>query len=184
MQDKKNLRKHSKNIRKNVDVKNISKVIMQKIQNLDEYQESKTILIYSSVNNEIDTFLLLEDKKDFFLPVVNNDKKTLSLFSYHPQCPLILNDWQIPEPDISSSEQISPNEIDLAIIPALMADCRGYRLGYGGGFYDRLIPNFNSKCTKIIPIVHSLLIESLPTEEHDQQADIVISEQTILKIIS
>ena len=64
-------------------------------------------------------------------------------------------------------------EIDLMIVPALAADMTGNRLGKGRGFYDRVLSNYSGK--RIAVIFDSELIESVPTEPHDQRVEIVVT---------
>lgn len=60
---------------------------------------------------------------------------------------LALSDWQIHEP--SHNETIASNEIDLVIVPLLAFDERGYRVGYGRGFYDRFLAQCRPDAQKI-----------------------------------
>ncbi len=64
-------------------------------------------------------------------------------------------------------------EIDLMIVPALAADMAGNRLGKGKGFYDRVLANYSGK--RIAVIFDSELIESVPSEPHDQQVQIIVT---------
>ena len=62
----------------------------------------------------------------------------------------------------------------MIIVPALVADKKNYRLGYGGGFYDRFLKE-NRNLKSILPIAQELVIEELPCEDFDEKVDIVIS---------
>lgn len=182
MQNKKILRTFAKEKRKTLNIKEISRQIRENIKNLQEYKYSRNILLYAPINNEVDVLQLFDGNKNFYLPKVNPDKKTLSVFSHKKDSVLINNFWGIPEPDTEREKQISPSALDIVVIPALMADKRGFRLGYGGGFYDRFLPFLSKNCTKIIPIPHILLYDELPYEEHDQRADYIITEKEIFQI--
>ena len=184
MQNKKILRIFAKEKRKTLNIQEISRQIRENIKNLEEYKSSHNILLYAPINNEVDVLQLVDENKNFYLPRVNSDKKTLSIFSHKKNSALINNFWGIPEPDEKRSKQISPSELDMVVIPALMADKRGFRLGYGGGFYDRFLPFLSKNCTKIIPIPHILLYEELPSEGHDRRADYIITEKEIFQIKS
>lgn len=72
-------------------------------------------------------------------------------------------------------EEVSPNAIDEALIPAVALTTSGKRLGRGGGFYDRLIPNLRQTTTKAGICFHHRIAEELPTEQHDALVDMVIS---------
>ncbi len=58
-----------------------------------------------------------------------------------------------------------------------MADKKLFRLGYGGGFYDRFIPQLRLDCVKIAVVAEQLLVEKLPVEKHDIPMDIIVTEQ-------
>lgn len=182
MQNKKILRASSKEKRKTLNIQDLSEKIRKNIKSLDEYKKADNILLFYPINEEIDIVKLLDESRQFYLPRVNSDKKTISIYSYSKNTTLIKNSWGIPEPDINTSTQISPSNLDMVIIPALMADKKGYRLGYGGGFYDRFLPLLSKNCKKIIPIPQVLLCEELPHEAHDQAADYIITEKDIFQI--
>ena len=70
---------------------------------------------------------------------------------------------------------------DLILVPTVACDRRGYRLGYGGGFYDRMLVNLNREKTKTIGIVPGMLLqEELPVDPWDQPLDAICTEQGLL----
>ena len=71
------------------------------------------------------------------------------------------------------SEPIEPELLDIIIVPALMADKNGYRLGYGGGFYDRFLP-LCKNAFKIVVVPKELFIAKLPHDEFDVKVDKVL----------
>ncbi len=184
MQNKKILRTLAKEKRKTLNIKEISRQIRENIKNLQEYKYSRNILLYAPINNEVDVLQLFDGNKNFYLPKVNPDKKTLSVFSHKKDSVLINNFWGIPEPDDDRETQISPSALDMVVVPALMADKSGFRLGYGGGFYDRFLPLLSTNCTTIIPIPHSMLCTELPHEAHDKRVNYIITEKEIFQINS
>ncbi len=78
--------------------------------------------------------------------------------------------FNIPEPINRGREAVS-DESSLCIVPALSADESGLRLGYGGGYYDRFLPEFRGKSAVIS---YNALRRVIPAEEHDIRADISI----------
>ena len=71
------------------------------------------------------------------------------------------------------SDSVDPNILDLVITPALMADKECYRLGYGGGFYDKFLP-LCKNAYKLIVIPKQLLVDKLPRDNFDVKVDEVI----------
>ncbi|MCY4170783.1 MAG: 5-formyltetrahydrofolate cyclo-ligase [Bacteroidetes bacterium] len=93
---------------------------------------------------------------------------------------LTLNQWGIAEPP--KSPEILAEDIDVIITPGLGFDSLGYRIGYGGGFYDQLFEHV--KAYKIGLIMDSCLFETIPSESHDVPVDLVISANQIIEINS
>lgn len=159
MDSKSDLRIKAKEIRKKLDIKNISKKLVAKIRTDDWYKTSNHIMIYYPMKYEIDLLDLLKDNKNFYLPKVQCENLCV--------CPytsvLKKSEMNIYEP---CSTPVNPNILDLIIVPALMVDKEGYRLGYGGGFYDRFLKAYPNIKT-ITPIAKDLVVKNLPNENFD-----------------
>ena len=172
--DKSDLRKSAKEIRKNLDIKAISIKIAEKIESSPEFQKSKHILLFYPKEFEINLISLCEkygrDKK-FYLPKVNGSDMLVCPYSCAEK--LEISNFGVYEP---CSMPVSPKIIDYAVIPCLCADKRGFRIGYGGGFYDRFLPNLGENCIKIIPVAKKLLFEKIPTDDYDKSVDFIITE--------
>ena len=166
--DKNSLRKNAKEIRKNLFSKNTNSIANSRVQQSSLYKNSKNILIFYPLKYEFNFLELLNDDKNFFLPKVCGEK--LQICPYKKTDILIKSDLNICEP---CTNPINPNQINLAIVPALMADKNGYRLGYGGGFYDRFLAE-NPNIKTITVVFKELFVESLPHEEFDVIIDEII----------
>ena len=70
---------------------------------------------------------------------------------------------------------VSPGEIDLVLVPGLAFDRRGYRLGQGGGYYDRYLPQ--TKAVTVALCRSCFLLDAVPREEHDAPVDLVLTEE-------
>ena len=87
------------------------------------------------------------------------------------------------EPDTRDATHIALVEVDVMLVPALSFDRDGYRLGYGGGYYDRTIEELRSvgHATTVGLAFESQLVDELPREEHDQPVDLIATElQTVV----
>lgn len=167
MNSKKELRIQAKKIRKNLDIKLISQKLVDLIRQADIYKSADNVLIYYPKENEIDLLDLLNDDKKFYLPKIEGNNLLICPFSQE----LSISKFNTLEP---CTDAVSSNILDLAIVPALMADKCGNRLGYGGGFYDRFLKNANVATLVALPI--ELVIEQLPFEEHDVKIDFLIQK--------
>jgi 5-formyltetrahydrofolate cyclo-ligase len=87
------------------------------------------------------------------------------------------------EPNPSRCKEVPLECLDIAIIPGLAFDEKGSRLGYGEGYYDRLIPRLPSTTRKVAVAFESKVLLHVPMESHDRHVDIVVTEErTIYKI--
>lgn len=167
MNSKKELRIQAKKIRKNLNIKLISQKLVDLIRQADIYKSADNVLIYYPKENEIDLLDLLNDDKKFYLPKIEGNNLLICPFSQE----LSISKFNTLEP---CTDAVSSNILDLAIVPALMADKCGNRLGYGGGFYDRFLKNANVTTLVALPI--ELVIDQLPFEEHDVKIDFLIQK--------
>ena len=83
------------------------------------------------------------------VPVVNAEEYQLSHYELTPETSLVENRWGIPEPLAERSSTVGIEEIDLVLVPLLIFDQQGQRVGYGGGFYDRFLAQCRPDCLKV-----------------------------------
>lgn len=93
---------------------------------------------------------------------------------FDPRIPMQKAAFGIWEPS-EEAVLLSKADIDLALVPAVCYDRRGYRLGFGGGYYDRWLKDFSGRTVGLCR--RSLLQEQVPIEEHDARVDVVLTEQ-------
>jgi 5-formyltetrahydrofolate cyclo-ligase len=91
------------------------------------------------------------------------------LVPYHveKESALIVSNLRVPEPDPSTSRKAGMSEIDLILVPGLAFDREGYRLGYGKGYYDRLLAATGSIPTVGIGFQEQMSTGSLPRDAWD-----------------
>ena len=169
MDNKTDLRIWAKSIRKTLNLADISKNITAKIRGNDIYKNAENVMLFYPTKYEISLLDLLNDKKNFYLPKVYNDE--ILVCPYSKDDSLEVSQFNIKEP---CSNPVNAELLELAIVPALVVDKKGYRLGYGGGFYDRFLSKFPIKT--IVPISHELIVEKLPVEKFDIKIDVVITD--------
>lgn len=175
---KNQLRQKSKLIRKELDVDILSQKVKHNLLNSDIYQNAKNILCYYSIGSEVCTHSYFEDKsKNWFLPRINGDNLDVCLYSDELTCK---NNFNVLEPDTAVINNLSI--IDLIIIPCLSADINGYRIGYGKGYYDRLLKQFNNNVKKVILTYSDLFFESVYPDNFDEKADVVITDKNVFII--
>lgn len=168
MYNKTDLRIWAKSIRKTLDMDTISNNAVRLIRENSLYKKAENILIFYPMKYEVNLLELLEDNKNFYLPKVC--EKRLLICPFKSGDKLEKSDFNILEP---CSISVNPNILNLIILPALMADEAGYRLGYGKGFYDRFLGE-NPDIKTILPIPKELFVTSLVHDDFDKTADIII----------
>ena len=179
---KSKLRKKILKAREKFNVQNIQIDFNQIIKILEKEKISKKIIGgYYPVNFEIDDLaLLMKFKKNKFiisLPVVKKNFE-MDFYTWSFSEPLKINKYGIPEPEIKNI--VYP---DVLLIPLVAFDENLNRLGYGGGYYDRLIVKLSKK-KKILKIGLALPIQGIdkvPTNVYDQKLDYVVTNKYIVK---
>jgi len=114
------------------------------IHNLEMTGKKISIFLPISRFNEINTQHFIERiNADFYLPVIDS-KTTLKHVLYESSEQIKVTEWGIPEPQYG--ETIAASELDLVLVPLLAVDQKGYRVGYGKGFYDRFLSSCGKNC--------------------------------------
>lgn len=182
---KKKLRKKIQNKRNSLPVldrKKRSKIIAEKFFSTVYYNDSNNILIYYPFRSEIDVTIIirqaLKNKKNIILPGVYNRKLKL-FYINNLKKQLEMGAYGIMEPITGLCRAAKISDIDLVIVPGLVFDKNLNRLGYGGGFYDRLLPLIPAGVKKIAPCFDIQVVESIPVSEHDIKVDLLITDTNI-----
>lgn len=179
---KKELRKQARIIRSELDISYISRQIVENIRKENFYNDAKNILAYCPFGDEVDITALFEDKyKNWFLPRLEFSSKSLYFHKYNITDSLVVNEFGIPEP-LKDTEYADLSIIDLVFIPALAVDNKGYRLGYGAGFYDRFLSHINSEVFKVTPLPLELFYEKIPSDSWDIPVNAVATEHKVIWI--
>lgn len=176
---KQDYRNYAGEIRENLDIPLISRYICAQIAGFDIYKEAKNICGFYSFGNEIDMKELFQDcSRNWYLPKVVSE--TEMIFYKYENCTLMeKNRFGIYEPVIG--EKLHLQELDVIIVPALIIDEKGHRLGYGKGYYDRFLSKLPKSCTKIAPIPEELLVKTIPYDNFDIPVDFAVTQDNIYK---
>lgn len=146
---------------------------------LPQYQEAKVLLVYIPYKNEIDTFPIIQkswqDGKKIAVPVCQPQKRLL-LSELHSFDELKPSKFGLYEPTDEYLRPVSPENLDLALLPGVAFDLQGYRLGYGGGYFDLFFSQVHSVCFKLALAYEFQVLEKLPVEKHDIGVDVILTE--------
>jgi 5-formyltetrahydrofolate cyclo-ligase len=185
MEIKKKLRAELSSIIDGLDeeyVKDSDFRISQLLLDLDEFSDAETVFVYISSGREVSTQKIIEsafaDGKRVCAPVLRAGNGIMDAVEIKPDSILAQNKHGISEPP-ADGKVISPDDIDLIIMPCLSCDSFGNRLGYGGGYYDRYLksyidsyksPPFIALCREETFSMH------LPSGLYDVSVDMCITE--------
>lgn len=180
MVDKKELRRRLIEKRNNIPQRlrqEKSLKITENILGHSALKKANTVFVYVSFGSEADTLLLIKELfrlgKRVGVPLCNSTDHTMTVYEIKDLSQLKEGHYGIPEPD-KGLKEIPKEEIDLIIVPGVAFDKEGYRMGYGGGYYDRFLTDFNGYT---IGIAFSECIEDeLPKGEFDRKVNEVIKE--------
>ncbi|CAG5073643.1 5-formyltetrahydrofolate cyclo-ligase [Dyadobacter sp. CECT 9623] len=159
-------------------------------QNLEKYLLKNTFETLHTFlpqlnSREVHTFYIIELLRITFpemrivAPYIIPGTKEMKHFLLTPEGEFVVNRWQIPEPDPGTSESVLPKEIDIVLVPLLAFDRKGYRVGYGGGYYDRFLAQTRSDCVKIGLSMFDPIDQISDIDEFDIQLDLCITPDQI-----
>lgn len=151
-----------------------SKLICDRLLASNLFQEAQTVLAYFSFRQEVDLSSLFDLHKNWAFPRCVG--KSLVWHSWQPGESLQSGKYGIKEP-LKTSAVIDPTTADLILVPTVACDFRGYRLGYGGGFYDRLLSCDRGLNIPTIGIVFDFAyVPQLPTDIWDMRLNFICTE--------
>ncbi len=156
--------------------------IISFIESLPEFEKAENILIYISIHGEVDLeemFNKHKEDKRFIVPRISRSDNSLDLYKITSMEDLVKGTFDVPEPK-EDLEQINPEDIDIVIVPGVAFAKNGHRVGYGGGFYDRLLKK--TTCPKIGVAYEFQIVENIDGEDHDEMVDYLITEKEITHI--
>lgn len=169
-----------------------SQVISKYIMQLDSYRRAETVLAYMSFGAEFETAAwvrqALQDGKLVLLPKVNSSTRQLDLYRIRDlQLDLAPGLWDIHEPVPDRCERVENlAQIDFILLPGVAFARDGSRLGYGGGFYDKLLERIEeaggAKPPALVAAAFSLqLVTDIPQEVTDRKVEWLLTENEVIK---
>lgn len=165
--------------------------VRERLLGLPAFQEACVLLLFASFRSEVDTLALLpyclKEGKTVILPVTDMAQNTLRLYEVRSMDELAPGCYGIPEPAVGEDRRREVKGIDLLLIPGVAFDLQGNRLGYGKGFYDRLLRSYldalprPQRSGNIIALAYEeQVVERIPSEAHDVRMDTIITDKRII----
>lgn len=155
-------------------------VIFSKLISHPKLVSSEHIMIYMSMPVEVDTSRLIKhlisQKKNIYIPVIINDQIEISSIS--DTSALIPNKFGIPEPLKKEINIVSPQILEVVILPGICFTQDGIRLGHGGGYFDRFLKKLHADIWSIGLCYGTHLEDDIPHNESDVKVNEVITENS------
>ena len=158
-----------------------NRTISKRVLAMGGFNDAQTVMAYMSIAAEFSTMefvrATLAHGKILILPKVSRDEKQLNLFRVkNIDTDLTPGIWEILEPNPERCEKISAEDIEFVLVPGVAFDAQCNRLGYGGGFYDRLLDDLGPFASLVAPAFALQIVERVPIEEHDIPLNVIITE--------
>lgn len=146
------------------------------------FNAAKTVLAYIPIGSEVNIKSIVDRMmpigKTLVLPKVNRAQGWLELYEVRDlEVELVPGPFGTSEPRGDQRRQVDLDDIDLALVPGVAFTATGTRLGYGGGFYDRLLQKRPRALWVVGPAFSIQILKAIPVCEHDVSIDSVITEQ-------
>lgn len=182
--NKKTLRSQLLEIRNNIsetDRINKSKIIIDKLMATHEYKNATNIMAFASFGTEVNTHdfikTALSSGKRIILPISIKEDRSLFLQEITNFDELKPSTYGILEPE--KKENFDRKKLDLVIVPGVAFDHRGFRMGYGGGYYDRFLSSLDKR-TKIVAInFEELYVYRVIISRFDMKVPVLITDRKI-----
>jgi 5-formyltetrahydrofolate cyclo-ligase len=167
-----------------------SMLIAEKLFGLEEFHKSSSILFYVAARSEVQTEEMIKQAikqgKRVFVPITDTVNKRLLVSELHDfDTELAKGAYSIMEPKKIYQRLVPLSEVEMIIVPGVAFDLQGDRIGYGGGYYDRMLESFREaergiKVCLVGVCFECQLIDAVPVESHDLAVEMIITEERII----
>ncbi|MGV2938228.1 5-formyltetrahydrofolate cyclo-ligase [Mesobacillus sp. LC4] len=166
------------------EYEDLSYRVGQQLFQTEEWIEASTIAITVSKAPEVDTFQIIrkgwEQGKRMVVPKCEPKTRQLNFRELKRFSELESVYYGLLEPIVSETESINPDEIDLVVVPGLAFSNEGYRLGFGGGYYDRFLANYQGNTVSLAFV--NQIVPEVPVESHDIPVRKIVSSEGVIII--
>lgn len=159
-----------------------SRAIAVKFLSLPQFISSKWVLLFASFRSEVSTEGIITEAlalgKHVLLPKVDRANATLTKHRIMCLDELVPGYMGIPEPTSTVCHKVE--EADLIVVPGAAFDLSGARIGYGGGYYDKLLPRVKGQRPIVALCFDEQIYSSVPCEPHDVRMDIIVTDSRVV----
>jgi len=186
LKDKDKLRKEYMTKRANLQstiINKSSSIITNKLDSYIHKNNFKNIMIFVSFRNEIYTHELIkkwlnDGEKNIYVPYIesNIDQMKISQIEDFDK-DLEKGVYNILEPIEKVKKESNNYDLDIIVVPGLIFSKNGYRIGYGGGYYDKFLSRVSDKVKKVGIVYSDFVLDDLPVDDYDIPVDLIMTER-------
>ncbi|WP_077736423.1 5-formyltetrahydrofolate cyclo-ligase [Bacillus sonorensis] len=147
-----------------------------------QWKDASVIALTISRKPEVATKPIIErawkEGKTVCIPKCLPETKDMHFRRFQDESELEVVYFGLQEPIVHKTELLAPDDIDFILVPGICFDPRGYRIGYGGGYYDRYLAGFTKETASLA--FHCQIIDKVPHEAHDIPVSQIFTEKTTL----
>ncbi len=159
--------------------------IESRLFGLPEFQAARLVLFFASFRSEVDTHhmirrALAEGKRVVLPKVKGRELELLEISNFDRD--VRPGAWAIPEPDGPGVRQADLRDIGIIIVPGAAFDARGNRIGYGAGFYDKLLASYQGMTVGVAFDLQ--IVGAVPADPHDVPVKMVVTEKRIVGTVA
>jgi 5-formyltetrahydrofolate cyclo-ligase len=162
----------------------LSSEITARLLELPTVKEARTISTYLDIGSEVRTRGFVEwalgNGKRIIVPVVERGSKRLIFSEFKAPDELERGAHGIPEPKREFRRPVALEQADVILIPGVAWDRRGFRIGYGAGYYDRSINALRTHVTSVGLAYEFQFVSSVPRSRYDRRVDRIVTERRII----
>jgi 5-formyltetrahydrofolate cyclo-ligase len=189
MTDKKHIRKTILTIRNALShqhIESMSRRIREKFIRLDETADCAVLMAFLNFGTEVITDILIEwawrEGKRVVVPLCQPETKRLFLSEIKSFDEVEPGHFGVREPRKHLLKPVEKSQVDLILVPAVAFDRRGYRVGYGGGYYDRFLLDIDKAVPKIGLVFACQIIGEVPADRYDLPVDKILTEEETIVV--
>ncbi len=163
-----------------------SKAIERRLFQWEPFMMAENVSVFMSFRDEVETPHLIDLMrvmgKRVYVPIVDKETNELLLSLFHSYDELEKSALGVLEPRINPSRIKEPEVLDFVLVPGLLFSKDGYRVGYGGGYYDRYLARLSPEVPRVGICFEEQVVDTVPRGAYDEILDAVVTDQNIYVI--
>jgi len=166
------------------DVSLKSETICRRLISDEVFAAASVIGLYWPFRNEVLTEPIFRaarsGRKRVGFPLARTEDRAIIYIAVDDPSDMTTGSYGIREPRYIPGRVIPAEEFDLIVLPGVAFDTRGYRIGYGGGYFDRFFADRSVTATRAAPAFDIQMVDRVPHKEHDIKVDVIFTESHVI----